>query len=67
MMKLEDVRIGHGAVKGFNGDTYPYYIVEIIRGRYNYNKDKIVGLWLVPSTVTPYIRVRSSCNDRSYI
>lgn len=51
-MKLEDVRIGHGAIKGFNGDTYPYYIVEIIRGKYSYNRDKIIGLWLVPADAT---------------
>lgn len=66
-MKLEDVKIGCGAVKGFNGDTYPFYIVGIEKGKYSYNKDKIVGLWLVPSTVTSYIRVYSSYNDHSYI
>ena len=48
-MKLEDVKIGCGAVKGFNGDTYPFYIVGIEKGKYSYNKDKIVGLWLVPA------------------
>ena len=49
MMKLEDVRVGHGAVRGFNGDAYPFYIVGIERGKYTYNKDKITGLWLVPA------------------
>ena len=48
-MKLEDIKIGCGAVKGFNGDTYPYYVVGIEKGKYSYNKDKIVGLWLVPA------------------
>ena len=28
-MKLEDLKIGCGAVKGFNGDTYPYYVVGV--------------------------------------
>ena len=49
MMKLEDIKIGCGAVKGFNGDTYPFYIVGIEKGKYSYNKDKIVGLWLTPA------------------
>ena len=52
MMKLEDIKIGNGAVKGFNGDTYPFYIVGIEKGKYSYNKDKIVGLWLTPADAT---------------
>ena len=52
MMKLENVRVGNGAVKEFNGDAYPFYIVGIERGKYSYNEDKIVGLWLVPADAT---------------
>lgn len=48
-MKIEDVKVGHGAIRGFNGDCYPYYIVKIEKGKYSYNKDKVVGLWLVPA------------------
>ena len=55
MNNLEEVQVGWGAEKGYNGDCYPYYIVEIERGKYSYNKNKITGLWLVPA--------QSECKD----
>ncbi len=45
--KLTDVKIGCGAVKDYNGDAYPYYVVGVEKGKYSYNKDRVVGLWLV--------------------
>ena len=49
---MNDVRIGWGVEKGFNGDCYPYYIVDIERGKYSYNKNKIVEIG------------RASCRER---
>ena len=50
--KLTDVKIGSGAVKGYNGDAYPFYVVGVEKGKYSYNKDSVVGLWLVPADST---------------
>ena len=32
MGNIENVQVGWGAEKGYNGDLYPYYIVEIEKG-----------------------------------
>ena len=53
--RLTDVKIGCGAVNGFNGDAYPYYVVGVEKGKYSYNKDRVVGLWLVTAD--------SACED----
>ena len=49
MVNMEEVEVGWGVEKGYNGDCYPYYIVGIERGKYSYNKNKIRGLWVVPA------------------
>lgn len=49
MVNMEEVEVGWGVEKGYNGDCYPYYIVGIERGKSSYNKNKIKGLWVVPA------------------
>lgn len=52
---IENVQIGHAVNCGFNGDCYGYYIVGIERGKYQYNKGVVTGLWIVEAD--------SKCND----
>ena len=33
MVNMEEVEVGWGVEKGYNGDCYPYYIVGIERGK----------------------------------
>lgn len=65
-VSMNDVKIGWGVERGFNGDCYPYYIVDIERGKYSYNKDKIVGLWIVPADATCEDYYNSKWNVESF-
>ena len=63
---MNDVKTGWGVERGFNGDCYPYYIVDIERGKYSYNKDRIVGLWIVSADATCEGYYNSKWNVESF-